>query len=285
MRRTVVERLLEQYPTIGAFALAGQGEPCLAPEFPDIVRMLAQAGKRVILDTNGVHSSPLHGLEGCFTRISLSLYGHDDRSYEAYTGVPAFKTVMDSYRRFQDTCESVCITYIVDKYDMATLERILELCDRLRPSRLLLYNPICYDLADTAQVAKIMTVRDTEITCRIDEMISGRAYPIDPPLYPDFDKPLNSCRSYCQIVNIDGNGDIGGCLRQRIPDNALGNVFRDEDCFNTPPLLRLRRLQMTGRRPHAECAICFGNWGYGDCNALSWRRALAHGGRASPSTA
>jgi sulfatase maturation enzyme AslB (radical SAM superfamily) len=272
MTLAVVRRLLEQYPDIGVFALAGQGEPSLAPEFPAIVRWLTAAGKRIILDTNALHSAPVRGLDGCFTRISLSLYGYNDISYKAYTGVSAFAQVMASYRIFRELCASVCITYIVDRDKLTDLERVFALCDQLRPTRLLLYNPLCYDIADAAQTAKIITARDAGIIEHIGALAAGREYPVDLPPYPDFSQPLNSCRSYCQVINIDGNGDIGGCLRQKIPAAAFGNVFRDEDCFNTAEMLRLRRRQMIGRPPHAECAVCFGNWGYGDYNALVWRK-------------
>jgi hypothetical protein len=37
-------------------------------------------------------------------------------------------------------------------------------------------------------------------------------------------------------------------------------------------MLRLRRRQMVGCPPHPECSSCFGNWGYGDYWALSWKR-------------
>jgi pyruvate-formate lyase-activating enzyme len=276
----VVRRLLERYPDIGVFALAGQGEPTLAPEFAALVRWLAGAGKRIILDTNGLHPEPVRGLRGCFARISLSLYGYDDVSYKAWTGVPAFAQVMASYRLFREVCENVCITYIMDKDKPEDMERVFALCDELRPTRLLLYNPLCYDVSDAAQAAKIITTEDAAIIERIGTLAAGRRYPVDQPPYPDFSKPLNSCRSYCQVVNVDGNGDIGGCLRQKIPAAVFGNVFRDEDCFNTPEMLRLRRLQMTGRPPHAECAVCFGNWGYGDCNALVWRKNFLKRGAA-----
>jgi hypothetical protein len=59
---------------------------------------------------------------------------------------------------------------------------------------------------------------------------------------------------------MDGNGDIGGCLRKMLPEARYGNVVRDPDCFNTAEMLRLRRRQMVGYPPHPECANCFGNW-------------------------
>ena len=41
----VVRALLGQYPGIAVFAMAGQGEPTLAPEFSDIVRSLPKRAR------------------------------------------------------------------------------------------------------------------------------------------------------------------------------------------------------------------------------------------------
>lgn len=268
----VVRALLGQYPGIAVFAMAGQGEPTLAPEFSDIVRSLAEAGKGIILDTNGVNSGKVGELDGCFSRISVSLYGHDRNSFNAYTGVDGFESVMRSWGVYRRVCRQVCISYIVDRDKLDDLRKVLDLCDTLEPSRLLLYNPLCYDASDKVQMAKIITAQDTEIISTIAELAEGRRYPIDLPPYPDYMTPCNSCRSYCAVINVDGNGDIGGCLRKVVPDGSCGNVFHDADCFNTAAMLRLRRRQMVGYPPHSECANCFGNWGYGDYHSLSWKK-------------
>ncbi|MDR2743636.1 MAG: radical SAM protein [Desulfovibrio sp.] len=272
MSLTVVRRLLEQYPGISVFAMAGQGEPTLAPEFAGVALHLAGAGKGLILDTNGLNAEPTAGLKGCFSRISLSLYGHDRRSFRAYTGVDGFDAVMDSYSIFRKVCPQVCISYIVDKDRLRDLRRVLTLCDTLEPSRLLLYNPLCYDDGDRAQAEKIITAGDADVIAEMADMSAGRGYPVDLPPYPDYARPLNSCRSYCAVVNVDGNGNIGGCLRKVPPDARYGNALRDSDCFNTPEMLRLRRRQMVGYPPHPECATCFGNWGYGDYRSLLWKK-------------
>lgn len=274
MSLTAVKALLAQYPDIAVFAMAGQGEPTLAPEFSDIVRFLAGLDKGIILDTNGVNSREVAELTGCISRISLSLYGYDRESFRRYTGVDGFDAVMRSWDIYKKVCPQVCISYIVDKDNLGELENVVRLCDRLEPSRLLLYNPLCYDASDTAQMAKIITAQDTPVIEVMERLAQGRAYPVDLPPYPDFACPRNSCRSYCAVINMDGNGDIGGCLRKVIPDGSLGNVFQDADCFNTPAMQRLRRRQMVGYPPHPECGNCFGNWGFGDAGSLSWKKEL-----------
>lgn len=272
MSLSMVKKILDQYPDIAVFAMAGQGEPTLAPEFAAIARHIANERKGLILDTNGVNGRAVAHLKHAFSRISLSLYGYDRASFAAYTGADAFDDVMESYKIFCDVCRQVCISYIIDRDKLSELQKVLDLCDSLKPARLLLYNPLCYDENDKAQMGKIITAQDAPVREAIARMAEGRSYPIDMPPYPDYAKPINSCRSYCAVINVDGNGDIGGCLRKVTPSAKFGNVLRDADCFNTPEMLRLRRRQMVGYPPHAECAHCFGNWGYGDYSALNWKK-------------
>lgn len=267
-----VRALLKQYPGIGAFAMAGQGEPTLAEEFADVVRFLADEGKRLILDTNGVNSRGLDGLGGCFTRISLSLYGHDRDSFRQYTGVDGFDAVLRSWDVYKRVAGETAITSILDRDRPGSLGQVLDLCDRLQPDVVLLYNPLCYDPLDSRQRAKIITAQDEALIADISAAAAGRPYAVHLPPFPDFSTPRNSCRSYCEVINMDGDGNIGGCLRKVVPDGSFGNVFTDADCFNTPAMTRLRRRQMVGYPAHPECADCFGAWGHGATHTLSWKK-------------
>jgi len=84
------------------------------------------------------------------------------------------------------------------------------------------------------------------------------------PVYVDFKKPEFFCTSYDYIINLDGDGNIGGCLRQIPPDPSFGNIFKDNDPYNSLEMSKLRKLQhsmvKTKKTPHIECHYCFGNW-------------------------
>lgn len=256
----VVQALLAQYPGISAFAMAGQGEPTLARDFAAVVRYLNGLGKRLVLDTNGVNSRGFEGLR--FDRISLSLYGHDRASFLAYAGVDAFAHVLRSWQIYRNIASERAITYIVDKTGLGRLAKILALCDELKPDVVLLYNPLCYDPADAAQRERVITSSDDIRAIR--RLASGRAYPVRLPPFPAPGSSPGSCRSYSGVINIDGNGDIGGCLRQLPPHAAFGNVFSDQDCYNTEAMRRLRRRQLVGLAAHDHCAGCFGAYGAGE---------------------
>lgn len=271
----VLNALLGQYPKVHAFAMAGQGEPTLAREFASVARHLRENGKKLILDTNGVNSKYMEELTGCFARISLSLYGYDRKSFLRYAGVDGFNSVLASWEKYKKIASQTAITIIIDRDRPDELEKTLALCDSLSPDAVLLYNPLCYDPADAPQKAKIIQAKDADAILWIKELAKDRPYHVELPAFPDFERPLNSCRSYCEVINLDGEGNIGGCLRKVLPDKTFGNVFQDEDCFNTPAMSRLRRLQMVGRPAHAECRDCFGAWGHGSVHALNWKKEMA----------
>jgi radical SAM protein with 4Fe4S-binding SPASM domain len=114
------------------------------------------------------------------------------------------------------------------------------------------------------EIKKIIRVQDSEIIDYIDNLCLKRDYIELKPVYIDIENPSYKCRSYDNIINLDGNGNIGGCLRQIPPSNLFGNIFTDRDPFNSKEMYKHRKLQHTMARtkitPHSECDYCFGNW-------------------------
>ena len=110
------------------------------------------------------------------------------------------------------------------------------------------------------EVQKIITVKDARIINYVNNMCKERDYIKVKPIYIDFNKPKFNCMSYYSKINLDGNGDIGGCGRQIPPNSCFGNIFTDKDSFNSLEMNRLRGLIDKKHYAHKECAFCFGNW-------------------------
>lgn len=260
MRLATVKRLLELYPKTGSFCVAGLGEPTLCPDFAAIVEFLKEQGKFVGVITNGANPDPLFRLAGKPDYVSISLYGYDEESYGNYCGVRAFATVLDTFGRLRECFPQVGFSYIVNRDNYRDLEKVLQLCDRLRPDFLHLVNYLVYDPADATEIGKIITARDTEIIAAIEAACKGRGYIRTKPVYPDLEHPRCSCMSYRQLINLDGDGNIGGCQRQIRPAARFGNIFSDPDPFNSPEIRRLRERVGKECGIHEECRYCFGNW-------------------------
>ncbi len=264
MRLNTVKKLLSLYPNIKSFSIAGFGEPTLCEEFIDIVEFLKKEGKKINIITNGTDVKKLLNLNCRIDQIYVSLYGYDVDSYLVYTRVNAYKRVIENFLRLKEKFSNVGLLYILTRDNYRDLERLMPLCDKLKPSFLHLVNYLAYDFTDSKEVKKIITVNDKEIISYIGELCKSRDYIRIKPVYIDFANPKFDCRSYDSRINLDGDGNIGGCLRQNPPDSSFGNIFKVKDPFNSTEMKKLRRLQhtmaKTKKPPHKECDYCFGNW-------------------------
>jgi MoaA/NifB/PqqE/SkfB family radical SAM enzyme len=264
MKLDTVKILLSLYPNINYFSIAGFGEPTLCEEFVNIVEFLKKEGKTIHIITNGTNIDKILPLKYRPDRLTISLYGYDAESYLTYTGVDAYNQVIKNFLRLNKQFKKVRLLYILTRKNYRDLDKILSLCDRLKPDFLQLINYLAYDITKDGEVQKIITVKDNAIIEYIDELCKNRNYVKEKPVYIDFEHPKFNCSSYDSRINLDGEGNIGGCLRQNPPDSSYGNIFIEKDPFNSTEMKRLRRLQhtmaKTKKPPHKECNYCFGNW-------------------------
>ncbi len=260
MTVATVQKLISLYPSINSFTVAGLGEPTLCPNFVDIVNFLKKNEKFVGVITNGTNLNKLLALSCEPNYISISLKGYDNESYLAYTGAAAYDTVMETFSKLKLRFKNVGFSYMLNMINYKDLEKLLPLCDDLKPDFLHLTNYLVYDPTVKEEVQKIITVKDSEIIDYINEICAGRDYIRVKPVYVGFDNPKFNCRSYDYIINLDGDGNIGGCQRQIPPDASIGNIFTDNDPYNSLEMRRLRDLMHSNSYVHEECRFCFGNW-------------------------
>jgi len=264
MKLNTVKKLLSLYPSIKSFTVAGFGEPILCDEFVDIINFLTKNEKKVSIITNGTNIKKLEKLTCKVDQISVSLYGYDIESYRLYTRVNAFELVIENFGQLKEQFDNVGFSYILTRENYLDLKRVIQLCDKLKPIFLDLINYLVYDITNKGEIQKIITVQDRKIIKYIDKLCKSRDYIRIKPVYVDFEHPKFNCDSYDLRINLDGDGNIGGCMRQIPPDSSFANIFKEKDPFNSKEMKRLRKLQHTMKKtkipPHEECNYCFGNW-------------------------
>ena len=259
MTVATVKKLLSLYPSIRSFSVSGQGEPTLCSGFVDVVDFLKREGKHVGVVTNGTNPETLLSLTCQPDYTSISLYGYDNESYLTYTGVAAYDTVTDGFKRLKGKLGSVGFSYIVTRENYSQLDNLLALCDKLEPDFLHLVNYLA-STPENREVERMITVKDAKIIDYLEKVCAGRAYVKVKPIFVDLDSPAFRCSSYAWKINLDGDGNIGGCQRQVPPSARFGNIFQDEDPYNSSEMRRLRRMIRQKSHPHAECRLCFGRW-------------------------
>jgi len=266
MKLGTVKKLLSLYPSIEGFCVAGLGEPTLCTDFVEIFDFLISRGKYTGLITNGTNIDKILKLNGDPGYISISLYGYDRESYMAHTGVDAFSRVIENYRKVKSRFKKVGFSYIVKKDNYRSLEKILSFCDELRPEFLNLVNYLAYDYKKDDDIKNIITIKDKEIISYIEDICRDKDYIGVKPVCLNVNNDNYFCESYNYLINLDGDGNTGGCQRQIPPDKSYGNIFLEDDPFNSPSMMELRKKMQKNAYPHEECRFCFGRMGMGAVN-------------------
>ena len=260
MELATVKTMLSKYPSIRSVCVAGLGEPTLCTDFVEIVNYLCEKGKQVGIITNGTNPDKLLALEHEPSYLSISLNGYDNESYQAYTGTPSYNKAIETFLKASGKIKNVGFSYILNTKNYQDLEKVLSLCDGLKPKFLNLLNYLVYNPTVEEEVEKIITVKDAGIISYIDEKCAGRDYVKLKPTYVDFDNPKFACKSYDYVINLDSGGNISGCQRQIPPDSSFGNILTEKNPFNSPKMRRCRFLARRKSFVHGECRYCFGNW-------------------------
>jgi MoaA/NifB/PqqE/SkfB family radical SAM enzyme/GT2 family glycosyltransferase len=260
MKLDTVKKLLALYPYIDSFCVAGLGEPALCHNFVEIIDFLKKNRKYVGIITNGTNFDKYYNLAYEPDYVSISLKGYDNKSYLVNCGVEAFTQVIENYVKLKSKFENVGFSYILSKSNYKDLEELLPLCDKLKPKFLDLTNYLVYNPNVLSEIKKIITIEDAEIISYINKIFEGREYVRTKPIYINPDEPSFNCKSYDYTINLDGEGNIGGCQRQIPPNISFGNVLIDKDPYNSSEMRKLRNLVHNKSYPHKECRYCFGNW-------------------------
>ncbi|RJP65598.1 MAG: glycosyltransferase [Ignavibacteriales bacterium] len=263
----VIKKLLDEYPSLQGFCVAGLGEPTIARHFPEVVNYLMDQGKYVGIITNGTYPERLLQLKKSPSYISISLYGYSGDEYKEYVKVDAFKKVIENFITLKKRFGNVGFSYILNKDNYKKLDKILALCDDLQPSFLNLVNYLAYDSVETIDTGKIITTSDTEIIKYIEDRCNTRSYVNARPIYIDKKDKSFNCPSYGYVINVDGQGNIGGCQRQITPAISYGNLFLEEDPYNNIQMQTIRKRINEDKYPHFNCNSCFGRFNPKDIKA------------------
>lgn len=252
-----VQALVSKYPQIKSFCIAGQGEPTLCSNFVEIVDFLKNKKKYTFIITNASNISKFIELNTRPDCISISLYGYDNQSYEDYCGVPVFDKVIDNFKSLKEKFPRVGFSYIVNKENYLDLAQVVKLCDEIQPDFLDVFNYLAYDPESDDEVNKIIKSDDFEIINYINSFFTAeRKYMNARPSFLNLKDSHFKCNSYSTLINLDGEGNIGGCRVQIVPDAMYGNIHQDKDPFKSQEMRRLRDLSKNNCQPHNTCKYC-----------------------------
>lgn len=111
------------------------GEPTLSPEFAEIMQLLDQQGKPIVVFTNGAWAKPddvVRILRACknLDGILVSLHGHTAASYQAFTHTDHFSTVLTNIHRAREAGIAVNTNTILTHRNIDHMEQVVEIATR-----------------------------------------------------------------------------------------------------------------------------------------------------------
>lgn len=132
-----VQRLLPELDALGTrHVLISGGEPLLNREWPEIARLLSDAGIRIWLLTSGLalakHSAAVARL---FESVTVSLDGTCAQTYAAIRGVDAFDKVCEGVRTVAETGVPTGIRVTLQKANYREIGRFVDLARALGASQ------------------------------------------------------------------------------------------------------------------------------------------------------
>ena len=116
------------------FLLITGGEPLLRDDFPEIYKALHEMGLIVSLNTNGyLMTDKIRELFRQYppNRINVSLYGSDNDTYERFTGVRAFDTVIGNVRAMRELGVDVRFNCSITPDNRDDIENIYKIAGEL----------------------------------------------------------------------------------------------------------------------------------------------------------
>lgn len=259
MNLETVQQLISVYPSIKYFVLAGYGEPSFCRNFSDVVEFLIEKKKYFGIITNGSNIKPIISLSRIPTSVSFSLYGYDRDSYLDHTGSDAFGNVVKNFTNLKLNNYNVGFSFILNRENYFQLGKIMDLCDKLQPNFLHLHNYLPYS-TDEERISKIITTDDIHILSYIDEVSNNRDYYIHKLVPIDLQNPTHHCCSHNYVINLDPDGNIGGCMRQVPPDNKYGNIWNCDDPFRNGEMKKIQQKVRKKEDAFELCKYCFGNY-------------------------
>ena len=258
--------LLDRYPSIKSVSYVGIGEPFLCKDLIPMAEYSKSLGKRNSIITNG---SLMHNFWGqiakLFDGISISLHGLSRDELQSIAKVKGkvydqfienVHYLLNEERKLNPDLE-VRSSVVVLKNNMERVREAAQFCYQNGIPVLDLQNflPMGIESAHECifddEFEYIDIIRDL-----IDEY-ANKVKINAPILIKRDDKKLKwGCMSFFNYLRVDGLGQVSGCGRIMSPAAENGNFHVDEDVFNNPYFISMRRKFRTRKDLPECCRYC-----------------------------
>jgi len=197
--------------------IEGGGEPCLHPDFDEIVKFARKTGLALGLITNGTQEIS-NELLSCFEWIRVSLDASTSEEYFKLKKVDCFEKVMENIYTYTKHCDTVGVGFVVTNSNTSDIETLVL---RLRENNVsyIQFRPVvdCDALSvHDLDLSGLLHYQTSSFGIMIDGMNENRES-------GNYGLPCQ-CHSLTSVVSADGSVYICGRLNIHNWLKPIGNI-------------------------------------------------------------
>ena len=254
-----------------AVGFMGNGEPLLNKDIFQMINFAEEKGEmRTSMITNGLILEQFIEkiISSSLNEISISINGHNGKEFSRMTGMPEshFQTIVAASKKLierRDKLNSnlvIAASIVIDRQNLKFLQQMIDFADSIGFDHVSFYNI----LPLTKKRALEMSVFDSSETFEVFKKLKQPSsnITITLPIPLDSSSKNNICDDFFTSINIGGDGNIGGCNRQRFNISNSGK-YSDKNVWNNEYFQSERRKFLNGELELDEpCVVCSANSSY-----------------------
>ncbi|MFA6990348.1 MAG: LAGLIDADG family homing endonuclease, partial [Candidatus Gastranaerophilaceae bacterium] len=194
--------------------------------------------------------------------ISVSINGYDQESHSQNTGTKdLWDKVVEGIKMLAKSNITCYVSYICTKEKIKHVGKVLNLLASIDPKITLhLHNLLPHSKDLTWFKENVLTEEnDLDTIKSLKGLPNANMIGILPtPISFDESKQSNRCNSFWNLVNIDGNGHVGGCCSVFAPCKENGHILDSILWFNE--YFESNRKAIAENAMSPQCRYCFRNF-------------------------
>ena len=249
--------IVDRYPNLIRVELIGTGEPLLNLHFFDMVTESIKRRMIVNAFSNGYSLDAYipNLIRSGLDRLCVSLNGHTAKEFHRMTGNPEeyysrilrnVETLVQARNKERASLQ-VELSFIIDRYNYRYMKEMIEVGETLGADSVIFLHFQATPFNGFTPEERCIYAGDPAVREELAALAS-RKYRCDvtwPYLLRDSGDARSVCRWPFSILQVDGNGNIGGCPMQLLNMHENGKVY-DKDAWNNDYFRDLRRRHLVG---------------------------------------
>jgi MoaA/NifB/PqqE/SkfB family radical SAM enzyme len=258
MSLDLLRLVLDRYPNAIRVMLIGVGEPLLNPHLFDLVAECVK--RRMVVDTvsNGfaldAHIPEI--LRSGLDRVAVSVNGHTAQEFHRVTGMPAAShskilrnvEALVSARGHKKLQPGIEVSFILDRVNRGHMLEMIAIGEQLGVDGVAFYNYLPSPYPGFTPEERCLYADDAAVREGFARVIS-RKFRCDvtwPLLLGRPEQGWGVCRWPFSLLQVDGDGNVGGCPVMMLNMHENGNV-KEADAWNNEYFRDLRRRHLGGK--------------------------------------